>query len=234
MNHIDTLTKLISIIEQNPLIYRYLKNCPYQILNCWSIIIFKKGEKIICQGEKCNDFYLIDSGLVDVNVMSENGKCYSHAIYKEGNYLGELEIFDQIEYCCNAIAITEVCVLQISRTDFLRWIDLDKDIQNVLLQNVCSKFYTLSTKAAVDYFYSLKYRLCEFLLQCIKQHKYMDSQHCLMIHTNELSSYLAVTNRSINRIIVELREKGIIETKNSCIRVINVKLLEEELSKTKK
>lgn len=234
MDFMEQLTTVISIIEENALIYPYLKSCPYEILGCWKVKTFQKGEPLIQQGEKCNDFYLLDKGLVDVNVVSTEGKHYSHAIYKEGNYLGELEIFEQREYCCNAVALTTVRALQLSRADFLRWLDLDRNIQQMLLHNVCTKFYALSTKAAVDSFYSLKYRLCEFLLQCIRRHNYMDSQQQLMIRKAELSSYLAVTSRSVNRVVMELRNKGIVDTRKGYLTVCDVQLLEKELRTTKK
>lgn len=203
----DKINNLISIIENSPSVYQYLMNCPYQILRCWSIIDFRKKQKIVTQGEICDDFYILESGLVDVNTVSEDGRQYSHAIYKEGNYLGELEIFDRMEYCCSAVALTDGRLLQISRSDFLRWMEIDRNIENVLMRNVCSKFYTLSVKAASDSFYSLKYRLCEFLLQCARQHDYMDRGQRLLINKAALSSYLAVTNRSVNRVIRELKEK---------------------------
>ena len=148
-----------------------------------------------------------------------------HAIYKEGNYLGELEIFDQMEYCCSAIALTDGRLLRISRSDFLRWIEIDRNIQNVLMRNICSKFYTLSVKAAEDSFYSLKYRLCEFLLQCARQHDYMDSEQRLMINKAALSSYLAVTNRSVNRVVRELKDKGLVEIENGYISIKNMVVL---------
>ena len=74
----DNINNLIAIIEDNPLIFNYLKNCPYQILRCWSIINLRKKQKIITQGEVCNDFYLLESGLIDVNTISEDGRQYSH------------------------------------------------------------------------------------------------------------------------------------------------------------
>ncbi|HHV32402.1 Crp/Fnr family transcriptional regulator [Caproiciproducens sp. LBM24188] len=230
----DSINNLISIIESNPEIYEYLKNCPYQILKCWSIVSFHKKQKIITQGEICDAFFIMESGLVDVNTVSEDGKQYSHAIYKEGNYLGELEIFDQMEYCCSATALTDVRLLKISRPDFLRWMEIDRNIENVLLRNVCSKFYTLSVKAAEDTFYSLKYRLCEFLLQCAKQHAFMDNEQRLMINKEALSSYLAVTNRSINRITKELKEKGILEVENGFLVIKNTDQLQKELEESKK
>lgn len=230
----DNINNLISIIENNPLIFNYLKNCPYQILRCWSIINLRKKQKIITQGEVCNDFYLLESGLIDVNTISEDGRQYSHAIYKEGNYLGELEIFDQMEYCCSAVALTDGRLLRISRSDFLRWIEIDRNIQNVLMRNICSKFYTLSVKAAEDSFYSLKYRLCEFLLQCARQHDYMDSEQRLMINKAALSSYLAVTNRSVNRVVRELKDKGLVEIENGYIAIKNMEQLQKEIEESKK
>ena len=140
----EPIDQVISLIESDPNIYRYLKNCPYQILKCWKIVYFRKNQKMIRQGGECGWFFLIQKGLVDVTTMSESGRQYSHAIYKAGDYLGELEIFDQLAYCCSAVALTDVCALKISRPDFLKWISLDRSILDALVRNICAKFYTLS------------------------------------------------------------------------------------------
>ena len=221
----DNISRLITLIESNPDIYEYFKNCPYQILKCWTVVNYKQKQKIIRQGDLCNSFYIIQNGLVDVTTTSEDGRQYSHAIYRTGNYLGELEIFDRMAYCCSAIALTEVCAMRISRADFLRWLEIDRNISSVLMRNVCSKFYTLSEKAASDTFYSLKYRLCEFLLECVGQRDYMDKSYRLMVNKEALSSYLAVTSRSVNRVIRELREMEILESEKGFIVIKDRELL---------
>lgn len=229
----DNIALLISLIESHPEIYGYLKDCPYQILKCWTVLHFKKKQKIILQGDVCDDFFIIQDGLVDIVATSEDGKQYSHAIYKAGNYLGELEIFDRLVYCCSAVALTDVCVLEISRSAFLRWIEIDRNIASVLVRNVCSKFYTLSEKAASDTFYSLKYRLCEFLLGCIGQREYIDQTFRLKVDKEALSSYLAVTSRSVNRVICELREKGILESEKGFIIIKDRQLLRKEAERSR-
>ena len=229
----ENLSQLISLIDSHPEIYGYLKDCPYQILKCWSILRFKKKQKIIRQGDVCDGFFIIEDGLVDIVATSEDGKQYSHAIYKAGNYLGELEIFDRLTYCCSAVSLTDACVLAISRADFLRWIEIDRNIAGVLLRNVCFKFYALSEKAAADTFYSLRYRLCEFLLDCIGQREYMDQTFRLKVDKEALSSYLAVTSRSVNRVIFELREKGILESEKGFIIIKDQQLLRKEAERSR-
>ncbi len=224
----DNITQLISLIDSNADLYEYLKGCPYGILKCWKVINFRQKQKIIRQGDLCENFYLIQSGLIDVMTTSEDGRQYSHAIYKTGNYLGELEIFERLAYCCSAVALTDVCVLRISRPDFLRWMEYDHNIASVLLRNICSKFYTLSVKAASDTFYSLKYRLCSFLISCIGQRDYMDKTFRLRINKEALSSYLAVTSRSVNRVIRELHEKGILDCQKGFIMIKDQQLLRKE------
>lgn len=229
----DTVYKVISIIEKNPFLYDYFKNCPYAVLKKWTVAHYQKKELIMRQGERCNFFSIMVNGLVDVHATGINGKLYSHAIYEKGNYLGELEIFEGQENCCSATALTDVEVLCIGREDFLRWVDTDKSIVDTLMRDMCRKFYTLSVKAAEDSFYHLKYRLCDFLLECVQKHEYIDKDQKLTIDKNALSSYLAVTGRSVNRVVRELRAKGILDVDSGYLVIHNLRLLKKELEQSK-
>lgn len=229
----DTIYKVVSIIEENPFLYEYFKNCPYAVLKKWTVVHYRKKELIMRQGECCSFFYIMVSGLVDVHATGENGKLYSHAIYEKGNYLGELEIFEALENCCSATALTDVSVLRLGREDFLHWIETDKSILDTLMRDVCSKFYTLSVKAAEDTFYHLKYRLCDFLLECVQKHEYIDQDLKLTIDKNALSSYLAVTGRSVNRMIRELRGKGVLDVDGGFVIIRSLPLLKQELEQSR-
>lgn len=230
----NSVYNIIDIIEKDKVIYDLLKACPFEILKCWSIVTHKKDETILFQGRQCDDFLIIVNGLVDINITTENGKKYSQAIYVKGNYLGELEIFDGLNNCCNAEAITDVVLLKINRDDFLKWMEMDRNISWKLTKSLSLSFYKLSLKAGSDKLYSLKYRLCDFLLHCMEESYFVDNKMKLTIKNTNISGYLGVTDRSINRVVKELKEKGIVEVINGYIMIKNKKALLYELEDSKR
>ncbi|VBB04915.1 Hypothetical protein LUCI_0121 [Lucifera butyrica] len=220
---------IIQIMEREPEIYRMLKGCPYHLLQQWEIHSYTKGSMIGCQGEKQEYFYIIISGKVDIYIIAPNGKCYSQAIYEKGDYIGELELFDKLPYICSAKAIDDVLTFRIKRQYFLEWLEQDHNINNHILQTLCRKFYKLSLKAGEDILYPLRWRVCKYLLQIREEGKRTEQGIEVKVNKEKLSEKLAVTERSINRILSSLRESGILDIRNNCILIKSVEKLEEDL-----
>lgn len=220
--------KIIQLIETNPHVYQILKNCPYQILKKWSISTYKSGELILRQGETVNTFYIIVEGEADIYMMSEGGKKYSQAVYQNGDFIGELEIFDHSASVCFVEAISDMTLIGLQVDDFHKWLQLDSYMSQFFNRALAKYYYNLSKKAGMDRLYSLKYRLSEYLIQYLPP--LIDDRKSINVKVNkgQISDQLAVTSRSINRILQEWKEKNIIEIENDSIIIKNLSLLLKE------
>lgn len=224
-----TIHNIIDIIENNAEIFKILKDCPYEILKQWEIKDYAKGTVICNQGEVYDYFYIIVSGSVDVYIVAENGKKYSQAVYTRGYYIGELEIFDKKPYICSVQALSPVKILRLKREYFLKWIEIDKNINNYVMHTLCKQFYNLSKKAGEDTLYSLKNRVCNYLISVGYKNPNYKKNIIVNIEKKQLSEKFAVTQRSINRILQFLKEKNIIDVNNTCIIIKDMdELIKEE------
>lgn len=216
------------IIESNPSIREMLKYCPYDVLKQWEIKDYPKGY-IVCQQDMYyNFFYIIVEGYANIYITAENGKKYVQSIYKKGDFFGELEIFEQKPYICSVEALTDLKVLRINRESFLEWLDKDKNFLLYITKALCNSFYKLSKKAGEDTLYSLKYRVCNYLIYCLDKGIKKGDAIEIKLQKEQLSEQFVVTQRSINRILKYLKEKGIIEVRNKSILIIDVEKLKEE------
>lgn len=220
-----SIHEIIEIIETNRDINELLSYCPYQILRQWEIKHYKKGEIIGRQGEVYNYFAIIVAGYVDIYSMSESGKTYSQAIYSKGNYLGELEIFDQKPCICFIQALTDVTLIQLERKYYLQWLEMDKHINSYLMRTLCTQFYKLSRKAGEDALYTLRQRICRYLCNQAYQNAQGKKNPEIILDKTVLSEQFAVTNRSINRIIQQLKDEKLIDVENGRIRIKNLEKL---------
>ena len=208
--------------------YKMFKECPYEILNQFELKEYPK-EYIICHQDQVYDFfYVIAEGLVNIYRISIEGKKYSQAIYRKGDYFGELEVFSRKPYVCSVETITEAKVWRISRTDFLRWVELDKNFLLYLINTMCDSFYRLSKKAGEDTLYPLKYRICNFLLRSVDEDNLGDKYIEIPFDRERLSEQIVATTRSINRILKQLKEKDNIDIKNKSIIVKDLEGLKQE------
>lgn len=216
---------IIEIIESNQGIKEMLAYCPYEILRQWEIKQYQKGDIIGRQGHVYNYFAIIVAGYVDIYSMSESGKTYSQAIYSKGNYIGELEIFDKRPFICFTQALTDVKLIQLDRKYYLQWLEMDKHINSYLMRTLCTQFYNLSRKAGEDTLYTLRQRICRYLCNQARQNDSDNRKPEIVLDKTVLSERFAVTNRSINRIIQQLRNEEIIDVKNGRILIKNLKKL---------
>jgi CRP-like cAMP-binding protein len=216
------------ILNSNPVIFNILKDCPYEIFNRFEIKEYKKGE-IVCEQDKVNEyFYIILRGSANIYIMAENGRKYSQSIYKKGDYIGELEIFDLKPYICTVEAYTDLTLIRLHRDYFLQWVEKDRNFLLYITKTLCNSFYALSQKAGQDTLYSLRYRVCTYLISCLTTGRKTDQGIEISVQKEQLGSQFVVTERSINRILKYLKEKGIIEVKNKSLVIIDIDRLKQE------
>lgn len=208
-----------------------MKYCPYEILKQWDYREYSSGSIICRQGERYDAFFVIVKGYINIYYMAENGKKYIQSIYKEGNFIGELEIFDGKPYICFVESLTDSKLLQLNRRYFLEWLNLDRYAHSCITREICNQFYDLSQKAAEDTLYSLRKRICNYLLSfCLNKNDNIPIR--INLEKEQLSELFAVTSRSVNRILKYLKEKGAIEIKSESIIIRNPSLLLNEEKKS--
>lgn len=222
------IQKMIKLIENNPHVYQILKNCPYQILKKWSIYTYKGGDMILRQGDKVDIFYIIVHGDADIYMMSETGKKYSQALYRNGDFIGELEIFDHAPSVCYVEAISEMTLIGLQIDDFYLWLELDSYMSQYFNRMLAKYYSNLSKKAGMDRLYSLKYRLCYYLIDHLIPFNQEQKTFIVKVNKGQISDQLAVTPRSINRILQEWKERHIVEIESDSIIVKNLNLLIKE------
>lgn len=222
------LNALKEIIDANPELYRVFRGCPYEILNHWEIKEYQ-ADTIICrQGETIDRLFIIVKGYADIYYLAENGKKYSLITLKNGDVIGEIEILDKRPYSANMEAYSKLTTLEISRDYFLKWIEMDRNINHNISRILSDRFYHLVLKAGKDTLHTLKYRLCAYLLSRGKQITKETSNIEIKIDKEKLSEEFAVTARSINRVLHQLQNKNILEIKSNSILIKDLEKLAEE------
>jgi CRP-like cAMP-binding protein len=216
------LKEIINIVENNTSVYEMMKYCPYEILKHWEYCQYSSGEIICRQGERYDHFLVILEGYINIYFMAENGRKYIQSIYKSGDFVGELEIFHRKPYICFVEALTDLKILKLKQQYFLQWLKLDIHAHTFITKAICDHFYDLSQKAGEDTLYSLKKRICNYLLSCC-QGKAVTAN--LKLEKGQLSEMFAVTSRSVNRILQYLKAEGAIEIRGDSIIIKDLSIL---------
>jgi CRP-like cAMP-binding protein len=213
---------VITIIEQEKGIFELLKGCPYEVLKEFSVVRSRQGEFILNQGQIYDSLYIVVGGLIRIYVMTESGRKYTLAVYRQGNYIGEHEIFDQKPYSCFVEAISDVVLLRLKRAPFIKWLSLDRNISDSFTRSLCHQIYMLSEKAGVDALYSLRQRICQYLVSAAGK------EVRVLLDRESLSELMGVATRSVNRILKSLREEGLISIERNFLVIHDWDALQSE------
>ena len=222
----QNLEKLVKLLEKDREIFQMLRQCPYEILRRFEVKDYEADQFVLNQGEIHNRFYIIASGYVDIYVESTHGKRYLLCTYMKGDYIGELEIFKQTGYISRIQSRGKVRILELDRTFFLQWIRTDKNFNEYMIRTLCDNSYRMCLNMGENTLYTLKQRICQYLLRNME----MDAKF-VMISSEVLSQQMAVTTRSVNRVLKQLREQGFIELEKGKISICDQQALEDILRK---
>ena len=109
--------------------------------------IYVDGEIIVRQGEAGDCMYVIQEGLVEV-VVEEAGQEVHIAIRKEGEFFGEMAIFEREVRMATVRALGEARVLTIDQKNFMRRIHEDPSLAYRIVRTMSQRIRALATRIA--------------------------------------------------------------------------------------
>lgn len=107
--------------------------------------IYKNGEPIIRQGEADDCMYVIQEGRVEVVQVSE-GKEAVLAVMQDGDFFGEMALFEREVRSATVRAVGDVRVLTIDKRTFLARVHEDPSLAFRILQKLCRRIRELSSE----------------------------------------------------------------------------------------
>lgn len=226
-----SVTQICDVIENDPQIYEMMKSCPYEVLRKMKLREFEAKEFIRYQDEFYSTMYIVIDGELDIYVDSENGKKYYLNTYRKGCYIGELEMFGNRPYVSRVEARTSVRLVELEREDFIRWVQIDRNMNDYFIRTLCESSYFLCQNMGNNSLHSLTQRLCQVLVNNAVLHQ----EDCTWVHisSEELAEQMAVTQRSVNRILKKLKDLGLIEISKKKIILKNIDGLIDQIKKEK-
>ena len=220
----ENLLKLLELVEKDKVLFQLLRQCPYEILRNFKVRKYKDSRFVLKQGEIYNTFYIVASGYADIYVESEHGKKYLLCTYTKGDYIGELELFSQVGYISRVEARGDVTMLELGRTYFVKWIRMDNNFNEYMIRTLCSNSYRMCANMGQNTLYTLKQRICQYLVG----NAGADGKLRFVVSSEILSQKMAVTQRSVNRVLKQLKEQGLIELNKGNIAIKDYDALNRE------
>lgn len=162
----------------------------------------KAGKRLIWQDDAPTHVYCIIQGMAKCFITEENGQDFLLEFFGEGEIIGELELLTQKGYLCNIEAMTDIRLYKIANSVFMSILEEDPAFNKLILVELANRLSRTARRASYQQVFPLEYAVLKII--------YVFYENQQPIAKKDMADYLAVSIRSLNRVLKQLREKGIL------------------------
>jgi CRP/FNR family transcriptional regulator, anaerobic regulatory protein len=183
-----------------------------EIMGVTHSISYKKGEIIYHAGDKSDSLYIVDYGKIKTYRLSESGKEQLIRILYEGDFTGELALFNETIHEAYAEAMVDSMVCTVKHSDLQELLLKYPTISLKLLSELSNRLghsEKQTTRFATE---KVDTRIALYLLECIDLNK-KSKEVTLPMSKKDLASFLGTTPETVSRKLFEFEEAGLIMQK---------------------
>ena len=158
-----------------------------------AVLEFPQKRLLMEQDKNIRSVLVIRSGVVKCFIAEENGKEYILEFLGEGEILGEIEAIRKTPGMATVESLTPVSVFKIDKVFFLQLLKTDAVFNQAVLELMATRLVNTAMRASRQQLYTLSYNLTQ-LMKILQQGQ-------IAFTKNDLSDYLGISKRSLNRLL---------------------------------
>lgn len=178
---------------------------------------YGKGETIIHQDDEGDSMYFIISGRLKVVSTIEDGKEALLDFLHDGDYFGELSLFDQELRSASVIAVEDSVLIHISRAELLGFLERHPEANLILLRSLAKRIRGITTNLSSLAQLDVYGRIARVLLQ-----EAIDEQGELVtprMTQQDIGEMVGASREMVSKILKDLRIGGYISIQDKRIRI---------------
>ena len=178
---------------------------------------YSKGETIIHQDDDGSSMFLIISGRLKVVSTIEDGKEALLDFLHDGDYFGELSLFDQESRSASVIAVEDSVLIRISRAELLGFLERHPEANLILLRSLAKRIRGITTNLSSLAQLDVYGRIARVLLQ-----EAVDEQGELVtprMTQQDIGEMVGASREMVSKILKDLRIGGYISIQDKRIRI---------------
>ncbi len=167
---------------------------------------FAKGEVLFHQDDPATHLYVISAGTVKISIQDETGREVLVAVYRGGDVVGELALFDEGPRSATVTALAETLVYSLSGTDLFAVLERNPRALRNLLARLTRIVRRLSGQVGDFVFLDLESRVAKYLLDLSE----LSPGKSVELTQEDLASFVGGTRAAVNRVLADLEKLGAI------------------------
>lgn len=187
---------------------------------------FARDEVVFHREDPSGHFFAIVAGTVKLAAQDDSGREVVIAILRGGDVFGELELFDDLPRSVTVTSITETQVLALARPDFFEVLERHPRAMRVMLTLLARTIRDTSRRIEDLVFLDLPSRVAKSLLD-LRSARGGDGE--IHLTQDDIAAFVGATRASVNRVLADLEQQGIIEIGRRHIGITDLAKLERQV-----
>jgi CRP-like cAMP-binding protein len=190
---------------------------------------FRRGEVLFHEGDPGDALFIVASGAIKIVVPSDEGEEAILATLRRGDFLGELALLDGAPRSASAIALEATDTLTLPRAQFRALASMEPAIRDALLAALARELRRLTTHVAELHFLDLTGRLAARLARLAEENGEVMPDGSVRLDApltqSDLAAMIGATRQSVNKLLGEFEEDGLLRLERDIIVVPDVQAL---------
>lgn len=189
-------------------------------------LLIKKGDLIMSEGGVINGLYCIKDGKCKLTKLGTNGKEQIIRFIKGGDILGHRSILSEEPVGLNVVALEDMHVCFIPKSDILTAIKENNQFSLKLIKNISHDLNQANNTISQMAQKPVKDRLALTLLNLDKIFG-VDNEDCIdiVLTREEIANTIGTATESAIRLLSNLKKDGVIDLIGKKIKIINKPIL---------
>ena len=191
----------------------------------------KKGAVLFRKGDEGTSLYIVKQGKIKIVLPSRLGDEVIVTIFSEGDFFGELSLFDGQPRSADALSLEPSEIYILNRSDFLAFLQSNITAMKSILSQLAKRLRDTDDFLEDTCFLSVSARLAKKLVSLTTAYGRNEGDHIhidLILTQKELGDMVGSTRESINKALKTLRENGLITLKENRILVTDIEGLKKK------
>lgn len=187
---------------------------------------FRRGEVIFHVGDPGDALFVIVTGEVKISLPSETGDEAILATLRDGAVFGELALLDGAPRSASATALNATEIVVLPRDRFRDLIANEAGVRDALLASIAAELRRLTTHVEELHFLDTTGRLAARLVRLARDGGTALPDGGIQLRTNltqgDLAAMVGCTRQSVNKLLGQFTDDGLIRLERDGIVVTNV------------
>lgn len=182
------------------------------------VVVLSKGATLFESGDIGDLVYLIDSGRIEISRFGVDGQKLISNFMGAGELLGEIAGLDGGIRTATARVVTEARVRMLSGADIIKAVERDPSRALALIRVLCRRVRFVDQDMLAHATLTMRARLALRLLYL--EDVVGGADGWIRISQNEIAEFIGAARESVNKVLSELRDIGLIEQRRGAVRII--------------